>query len=965
MDFEEKYKKLNKEQKIAVDSIEEPVMVIAGPGTGKTSILTMRIANILKQTDTPPSGILALTFTEAGQKEMKRRLLDLIGTRALEVSIFTYHGFAASVIAEFPEHFPHLSRSKQIDEIESDEIIREILKDVKFRKLRPLGDPDLYVNPISRTISICKREAWTPEIIENFAKEEIKRTESDENLISSRGATKGQLKAEAKKQIEKCERTMLFGKVYTEYEIKKQKLRKIDYDDLIFELITAMKKDELLLRLLQERYLHILVDEHQDTNEAQNLLIKTIADFFETPNLFIVGDEKQAIFRFQGASVNNFLKFKETWKNMKTIPLTRNYRSHQSILDASFSMIENNYRKGEHEELRIKLAADGNREKRPIDVVYAENEEAADQYLVEEVKKVSEREPGTSISIIVRRNRDVEKILSLFEKRGINAKAERGVDIFKDPIGIAFFSLIEALIDSSKLEELAKTINFGLWNLNFAKLTETIKKIRSGNIERIEKDIPAFFELKKDMHELSAIQYLIHIAKVSGLTELVARNARFAEVWRGIITLAKSIASQKSIDDPKQLIEELLSFKLASEKRSIKILLGVGDEKIQVMTAHSSKGLEFDYVFLPYANEEIWLSKGHGSFFVLPDSGLKDESDEARDARRLFYVAITRTKKHLSIIIPLEEGLERTMTPVRFIAEIDKKDIHEENLRALSSDESKNISIERKRKTELINYAKRQLLENGLSVTALNHYVNCPNRFFYKSILKLPEPPTGSSEKGNAMHEAIAKVWHISNRSAAKITDAIQDSVKEYFTRSFLSLHDKESAIEELMSDAPKIAKSLESHFNQKEEVVHTEYWIEAIHGKIKIHGRLDALIENNGNIKVFDYKTGRPKSEAEVKGETKNGDGNYFRQLVFYKILLDGNISFRGKETGLNLVFLKPDKKEECKTLALKVETKDIQKVKGEINDLVEAVWSGKILEKLCDDKSCEYCAYRKLLKN
>jgi DNA helicase-2/ATP-dependent DNA helicase PcrA len=152
------YNKLNKAQKEAVDSIEGPIMVIAGPGTGKTTILTLRIANILRKTDTPPSGILAITFTESGVKAMRIKLREIIGNRADEVRIHTFHGFAASVINEFKDHFVHLERTTQITEIESESIIRALLEQKEFHDLRPYGNPDFYVQKIISSISDCKRE---------------------------------------------------------------------------------------------------------------------------------------------------------------------------------------------------------------------------------------------------------------------------------------------------------------------------------------------------------------------------------------------------------------------------------------------------------------------------------------------------------------------------------------------------------------------------------------------------------------------------------------------------------------------------------------------------------------------------------------------------------------------------------------------------------------------------------------
>src|SRR3989344_674652 len=467
--FKEEYAKLNPKQKEVVDAIEGPVMVVAGPGTGKTTILTLRIANILLKTDTPPSGILALTFTEAGAKAMRVKLRKIIGNRALEVPIHTFHGFAASVIAEFQDHFAHLSKSKQITDIETEQLLRNILNEKKFNKLRPIGDPDFYIAKIIGAISDAKQEAWTPEMLKNFAKEEIEKIKNSSEFISTRGKSKGGLKATALTHIKKAERTILFADVYENYEKKKKEERKIDFDDLIFELLQVLRKDELLLQNLQEKFLYILLDEHQDTNDAQNLIVRTIADFFDTPNLFVVGDEKQAIYRFQGASVENFLNFQKVWRQMKIISLVENYRSHQHILNSSFKMIEQNYNEGEHLDLRIKLKSGKREDASPLDLIIAPNIETEETYLVENLQKILKNNDQSSIAIIVRKNSEVAKIFSLLEANHISASAERGANIFSHPIGMLYFSLLDFLANPGNIESLTQTFVSKLWGLDFSK----------------------------------------------------------------------------------------------------------------------------------------------------------------------------------------------------------------------------------------------------------------------------------------------------------------------------------------------------------------------------------------------------------------------------------------------------------------------------------------------------------------
>lgn len=956
--FLEKYKGLNRAQKEAVDSIEGPVMVIAGPGTGKTTILTLRIANILRKTDTPPSGILALTFTDSGVKAMRKKLREIIGSLADEVLIYTFHSFASSIISEFPEHFTDIHRSTQITDVESEEILRDILKNKKYSKLRPIGDVDFYLQKIISSISDAKKEAWSPEDIKIFANKEIDRIKQDPSEISTKGASKGQLKADALKKIEKCERTILFADVYKEYEEKKKVERKIDFDDLLIKLLDTLKKDELLLRLIQEKFLYILVDEHQDTNDSQNLIVSHLANFFETPNLFVVGDEKQAIYRFQGASVENFLKFQSLWKDMKVISLEENYRSHQDILDAVFQMIEKNYDEEEHKNLRVELKSK-EKNKKPLDLVFAKDILSADVFLVDELKKISKEDPSATVAVILRWNRDIDHILSLCEKNGITISAERGADIFHHPLGVLFFKILDFLVDPSMLSSLAFTLGADLWDLEFNKRVDLLKKIKSGDFSSLEKELPKLSILKSDLKKAGLIDSLILIGQHSGLTTLEKMQDPVAvEVWRGILDLVGDIAKSKKIEDLKILMQELLNYKKTSESKSIKIGVGSSDAKIQAMTAHSSKGLEYDYVFLPLALEENWMRKSKFTPFVMPKE--KDDTDEIKDTRRLFYVALTRAKKHITIIVPEKDNLGNDLTSLRFINELHQDRINKiiiekvKDTGGVLSGEALSLSKE----SELLEYAKRVLSEKGLSVTALNHFMKCPSEFLYKSILKIPEAPNSSGEKGNAMHKAMSEVWRSSSRSKKDIQKIIENTVNTYMSSSLLNKHDKEVVLEELIKDSENVAKELEEHFNISGKVF-TDKWVsnEFVKEKLEIplHGQLDVVLDTGKSILIFDYKTKQAMSENAIKGLTKSEDGGYWRQLVFYKLLLQKD--YKDKPIEPALVFIKPDSKGRCPTVSLPVLQSDIDNLKKEIDTLVSSVYSGEFIRETCDDRDCEFC--------
>ncbi|MFM2357453.1 MAG: hypothetical protein RJA61_190, partial [Candidatus Parcubacteria bacterium] len=338
--FDSAYKTLNKAQKQAVDTIEGPVMVVAGPGTGKTQILTLRIANILLKTDTAPENILALTFTESGVLSMRKRLSRIIGTVAYRVSINTFHGFANEIIQNNPEEFPHIIGSRSTTDIEQIGIVEKILQENDFEFLKPYGDQNYFVKPILSGINDLKREGIDTENFKGLIKKAQDEFVSIVDLYHEKGAHKGKMKGVYKDLEKVISKNKELSKIYDIYESSLRKAKLYDYNDMIMEVLRALRSNEDLLLRLQEQHQYILVDEHQDTNNAQNKILELLASHFAPrPNLFVVGDEKQAIFRFQGASLENFLYFKKLYPETVLISLVENYRSTQSILDGAHSML--------------------------------------------------------------------------------------------------------------------------------------------------------------------------------------------------------------------------------------------------------------------------------------------------------------------------------------------------------------------------------------------------------------------------------------------------------------------------------------------------------------------------------------------------------------------------------------------------------------------------------------------------
>jgi len=333
------YKKLNPAQKKAVDTIEGPVMVIAGPGTGKTQILTLRIANILRQTDTAPEQILALTFTESGVFSMRKRLVEIIGSAGYRVRIHTFHGFANDLIREYPDAFPKIIGATHIHDVEKTDLVKELLATHGGKRLRPFGDPFFYVSSVKGAISEMKREYLAPAQFKKITAERKKAFARIPDLYNDKGKYAGTMKGKYARQNERLLRDEELAALYGRYEDALARRRRYDYDDMVVEAVRALEENSGLLLSLQEEHQYILADEHQDANRSQNRILELLASFHENPNLFVVGDEKQAIYRFQGASLENFRAFKRLYPAATVIALTENYRSTQPILDAAHSLI--------------------------------------------------------------------------------------------------------------------------------------------------------------------------------------------------------------------------------------------------------------------------------------------------------------------------------------------------------------------------------------------------------------------------------------------------------------------------------------------------------------------------------------------------------------------------------------------------------------------------------------------------
>ncbi|HZZ76111.1 MAG TPA: UvrD-helicase domain-containing protein, partial [Puia sp.] len=317
--FSKYYNDLNPEQKLAVDTIDGPVLVIAGPGTGKTQILGARIGKILLETDTDPGNILCLTYTDAGAIAMRRRLLSFIGPAAYKVNIYTFHAFCNDIIQDNLSYFDK-NKLDPISELEQIQLLRELVdsfpKNHALKRYR--GDVYYEVKNLKSLFSTMKREGWTADFIEERINEYLKDLPTRDEYIykkSGPGYKKGDLKKnDLEDQKERMEKLRAAIHEFNRFQHLMFTSERYDYDDMINWVIRAFTENEQLLRRYQEKFLYILVDEFQDTSGTQNKLVNLLINFWDKPNIFVVGDDDQSIFRFQGANIYNMKEFADSQK---------------------------------------------------------------------------------------------------------------------------------------------------------------------------------------------------------------------------------------------------------------------------------------------------------------------------------------------------------------------------------------------------------------------------------------------------------------------------------------------------------------------------------------------------------------------------------------------------------------------------------------------------------------------------
>lgn len=973
--FSEAYKKLNKEQKTAVDTIDGPVMVVAGPGTGKTQILTLRIANILRMTDVGAGAILAITFTESGARAMRKRLLSIIGPDAHKVHINTFHGFCNNLILTYPEYFPDIIGAGQANDVDSIKIIENIIDDLRPELLRPRGDNYLYVRDIISAIDDLKREGFRAndfsKLVNNAEKDFYKNTD----LYHEKGAHKGKMKGEHKDKEKIIKKNLELATVYEAYEKEMLKNRLYDYADMILYVHEALKNNEDFRQIVQESYQYILVDEHQDTNQAQNGVIDILASFFaENPNLFVVGDDKQGIYRFQGASILNFTEFVRKYPKTKVINLVENYRSEASILSYAESILAGS----EPLKSQTKNAPQ-------IKVFECDNQQAEILNLINEVRGLIQS--GTKpkeIAILYRTNKESFEIANALSKGGIKYIISSDRDVYETLIARKILKIIEALNSYENDEAIMSTMHIrelGLHPHDVFLIMRKSHDAKTKNIYSFLYDKQVFDELKfiepeKVFNFANNFKKWLELRdekNAKQLIEIILQDS-------GILNAVIQNTSTDDIEDLNSLMNDLDQF-LANNKKStitdfykyieLKRRYGIytkvnkvieGDVHVRLMTAHGAKGLEFEHVFVMHVNTGIWSNRRSvDRLKLLPEVyGLNTAPDDGLDERRLFYVAITRAKLGLHISYSNTSVDGKELLPAEYIEQIPEKYKNHASVKINTAEIISNISKKYLEPEKVnIEFVNALLDKQGLSPTALNNYISCPWKYFYRNLVRLPEPTESHLAYGTAMHAGVEALFKDDKLGKNK------DAMFAGFEESLLKQPLKKADFKEFLERG---REALSGWYDSKKFIypreVEKPFRRVAYDEVVFLTGKLDAIEYIDENVvRVVDYKTGKPKSRNDIMGNTKNSDGAYYRQLTFYKILIDEEFGGRVHMQSAMLDFLEPNDSGKYYCEEFEITKDEVKELKQKIVEVAHEIRNLDFWPIRCDDKDCKYCALREMM--
>ena len=983
--FSEILANLNPQQLEAVERIDGPVLVLAGPGTGKTQILAARTANILLKTDSNPENILCLTYTDSGTVAMRKRLVSFIGPDAYRIPIHTFHSFCNMVIQENLEKFGY-NNLDPIDELEQEELLRKIVDELPANHAlkRYTGDEYYETSRLKKLFEIIKKEAWEVQFLLDKIEEYVASLPEREEYIYKKAVSKkdgssfkkGDLNTDKlNEDLKKMEQLKSAVLLFENYQKLLASNKRYDFADMILWVIKAFKENPSLLANYQEKYLYFLVDEFQDTSGSQNELLSLLVHFWEDPNVFVVGDDDQSIYRFQGANVENVLHFKNEYQNLYTISLKENYRSTQQILDVSAALITHNktrlskeaglLAKGPHAQL--------NTFKPVIWNCYNSIHEAA--AVTEQI--IALKQAGVSmneVAVLYRNHNQSELIVKYLQANNIGINLKKRENILLHPLVKKIIQLMQYLQAENKKphsgeEFLFEILHYEEFQIPLLELAALSTEIAKKNFNerttswRQELKILADKQQQSLFNEPSKIKAIRNFCDlIEDLIQAVA-NSTLQELIEKIINQTGILAKIIGSPDQSRQMEVLNTFfdfiKLHCNKKPshtlgsmLQLIQLMNERKIQLpaermycnengvnfLTAHGAKGLEYDHVFIIGAERKKWDEAGNTGTYTMPGNLFDQTENSEEEARRLFYVAITRARKQLVVSYAANDLKEKEQEPSKFVAELRDSALMEEvnqqfekqTIDAFLQTTMQSLAVQLPESLLDSPFIDSLLEKYSLSVTHLNAYLHCPVSFYFNNFIRVPSAKSPNMTFGSAVHHALEVMFKKMNDTPDKQFHDVGQFIKDF--KWYMRKHE-DSFLPATFERKIEYGEQILSNYYAK----YINYWnkITSVEKNYKnvvvagvpINGKLDKLEFDGNFVKVVDYKTGNYKNaikkfkrpdalkvqDAIAKGKEPNFEeihgGDYWRQAVFYKLIMDHDTTKNWEMRSAEFDFVEPDK--------------------------------------------------------
>lgn len=1035
--FEQYYNSLNENQRKAVDTIYGPVMVLAGPGTGKTQILAVRIANLLRsEAQINPSEILCITFTDAGRIAMRSRLNEIVGIDvAQKIAIHTFHSFCNDIIQNNLSYFDKDSL-EQASELEQFTIIKKMLDELPHGHL--FKNPK---NPYDKTkdllylFSKMKQENWTSKLLMDKVDEYITEIMPlDDDLVYKIKSKAGQRKAAYAEQEERMLKTKIAASLYDVYIAKMLEANRYDFNDMIQWVVNALATHEDLRLRYAEQFQYILVDEYQDTNGAQNELIRLLCSETDSPNLFVVGDDDQSIYRFQGANLENMESIKKRYTDIQIIQLAHNYRSYAEILNAAELFINKNKERLKSGNQPLQ-AWHGEGLMQPK-LIGLQNPRQEMVYLATEIKKLIDKKIlPKEIAVLFFKNEDCITLSEYLHHLDIPFYTKSKTNLLLMPLSKCILDVLRYINAECDTPFSGDLMLFQILHFHFFKLNalDIAKENLKSNSAAKTKDTlsgslreylqgwmhttnPAQF-VKAPKQEIikafATIENLIGEAQNNNLFPFFRKLIKDCGVYEYIIAQPNKIdlldeltalfafIQEETRLNPEMTLAHFISLIDIMQANGIKVdyfkTLGK-DNGVQLLTMHSSKGLEFEHVFVASCMAKNWENKrGNNAGLAIPanvfdeqykrrvnekDSiKLEKKEHDNEELRRLMYVAATRAKKQLTFSFYRKDAKDKELASSQFLLEffpeekaiekaIDDEAVTTQMMAAL---EPVQLVNEEPLQVKMIekNYIDAQLKDFTISVSALNNFIKCALHFYFVNILKVPSGLNENASFGSAIHKAMDVLYNDmkNNGDIFPEVDVLTTAFKkDMFKRRETFTSD---GYKNKLDYGVEILKNLYTNYIlQSNKIVKLEHPVNVSWNSIPLKGFLDKLEFTGLDVNIVDYKTGNfdgayakesMREPFNAKGEMTNEGGAYWRQGTFYNLLISLDKINNWNPISSEFLFVEPVKpSNEYKSKKYMIGAKDVDLLKEQILNAWEKIQRHDFYTG-CNKDTCDWCTFVK----